>query len=182
MAEIQEKPIWETWESIHQKAGELGHTILEHVINMKSPIDKIAVVPRGGLYIVNMLARQLGLSGDQVISLGISRYDLDHPTHAGEFKIGQLPTVKDVEGLNVLLADEVNDTGETTKRAKDILLELGAGVVLTAAVHYKPGQNTTGEEPDFFVEATNAWVHYPWEVIDRIGDMHRAAVTNQTNE
>jgi hypothetical protein len=48
--------------------------------------------------------------------------------------------------------------------------------VRTAAIHYKPGPNTTGTAPDFFVVETNGWVHYPWETIDPGGTLYRAAL------
>ena len=107
-------------------------------------ISRIAVVPRGGLYMVNVLSRMLGLSGSEVLSLSISKYDREHPTQAGEFRVGSVPSREAVEGQVILLADEVHDTGETMQRAREILLDLGAASVRTAAIHYKPGPNTTG--------------------------------------
>ncbi len=179
MAEVSDAPIWETWESLLQKTTALGNEIIKHTLtDPKKRIDRIAVVPRGGLYIVNILARMLALSGDQVLSLGISKYDRHEANKAGLFKIGQLPTHLQVEGHRVLLADEVHDTGETTEKAVNILTELGAEVVLTAAIHYKPEPNETGRIPDFYIEATNGWVHYPWEVIDPQGSVYQNAMKN----
>jgi hypoxanthine phosphoribosyltransferase len=120
-----------------------------------------------------VLSRMLGLSGDEVLSLSLSKYDRDHPTQAGAFKIGSLPTRESVEGQVVLLADEVHDTGETMQRAKETLLSLGATSVYTAAIHHKPGPNTTGTVPDFYVVETDGWVHYPWETIDPAGTLYR---------
>ena len=181
MAEVPNTPIWESWESILHKSTALGQGISRDLIEKNTHLDGIAVVPRGGLYVVNILARQLGLSGDQVFSLGISKYDREHPTQAGEFKVGQLPLQEDIEGKTILLADEVSDTGETTKRAHGILLnDLGAATVLTAAIHYKPGENVTGIAPDYYVEETNGWVHYPWEGIDPVGSMHQMILNNGT--
>jgi len=172
MKNVPDDEIWETWESILLKTTVLGHKVADAIRAENTRIDMITVVPRGGLFITNIIGRQLGLSGDAVVSLGLSRFSREHPTKSGEFKIGQLPSREDVEGKVILLADEVNDTGETTKKAKDILLELGAKKVYTAAVHYKPGKNTTGEAPDFYVQASDGWIHYPWEVIDSIGDLY----------
>lgn len=55
----------------------------------------------------NILSRMLGLSGDQTMSLGISKYDRERPMRAGNFKIGQLPDASQVAGQVVLLVDEV---------------------------------------------------------------------------
>jgi uncharacterized protein len=84
-----------------------------------------------------------------------------------------------VEGQVILLADEVHDTGETMQRAREILLGLGAASVRTAAIHYKPGPNTTGTVPDFFVVETDGWVHDPWETIDPAGTLYRHLLDNR---
>ena len=78
-----------------------------------------------------------------------------------------------MEGQVVLLADEVHDTGETMQRAKEIAARPRRASVYTAAIHYKPGPNTTGTVPDFFVVETDGWVHYPWETIDPAGTLYR---------
>jgi hypoxanthine phosphoribosyltransferase len=174
MPEVTDAPVWETWDSVFLKTTTLGHQIIrETLAEPDGMISRIAVVPRGGLYMVNVLSRMLGLSGSEVLSLSISKYDRDLVTEAGEFRIGSLPSREAVEGQVVLLADEVHDTGETMQRAKEILLDLGAVSVRTAAIHYKPAPNTTGTVPDFFVVETNGWVHYPWETIDPAGTVYR---------
>src|SRR5215472_8821843 len=89
-------------------------------------ITRIAFVPRGGLYLVNILSRMLGLSGDQVISIGVSKYSREHPTEAGEFKVGQLPARANVDGQVILLVDEVHDTGRTAEWVRSALADLGA--------------------------------------------------------
>jgi len=131
-------------------------------------------------YLANVLSRMLGLSGDQTISLGISKYDREHPTQAGNFKIGQLPDAGQVAGQVVLLVDEVHDSGRTAEWARNALAELGAEAVLMAVIHYKPGANATGYEPDFYVETMNGWVHYPWEPIDSLGSVYQAALRGQS--
>ena len=63
--------------------------------------------------------------------------------------------------------------------ARNALAELGAAAVLMAVIHYKPGANATGYEPDFYVETMNGWVHYPWEPIDSLGSVYQAALRGQ---
>jgi len=77
---------WETWESVFLKTTALGDRIIEQTLSRGQHITRIAFVPRGGLYLANVLSRMLGLSGDQTISLGISKYDREHPMQAGDFK------------------------------------------------------------------------------------------------
>ena len=172
--------VWETWESVFLKTTALGDRIIERTLARGQRITRIAFVPRGGLYLANVLSRMLGLSGDQTISLGISKYDRAHPTHAGKFKIGQLPDASQVAGQIVLLVDEVHDSGRTAEWARNALFELGAAGVLMAVIHYKPGANATGYEPEFYIETVNGWVHYPWEPIDLLGSVYQTALRRRS--
>jgi len=172
--------VWETWESVFLKTTALGDRIIERTLARGQRITRIAFVPRGGLYLANVLSRMLGLSGDQTISLGISKYDRAHPTHAGKFKIGQLPDASQVAGQVVLLVDEVHDSGRTAEWARNALFELGAAGVLMAVIHYKPGANATGYEPEFYIETVNGWVHYPWEPIDLLGSVYQTALRRRS--
>lgn len=176
MADPASTSDWETWESVFLKTTALGDRIIEQTLARGQHITRIAFVPRGGLYLANILSRMLGLSGDQTISLGISKYDREHLTHAGNFKIGQLPDVSLVADQVVLLVDEVHDSGRTAEWARNALAELGAAAVLMAVIHYKPGANATGYEPDFYIETVNGWVHYPWEPIDLLGSVYQTAL------
>jgi hypoxanthine phosphoribosyltransferase len=97
----------------------------------------------------------------------------------GDFKVGQLPERSQIADEVVLLVDEVHDTGRTAEWTRNALRDLGAAAVLMAVIHYKPGANATGYEPDFYVEATNGWVHYPWEPIDSLGTVYQAAFRTQ---
>ncbi len=153
--------------------------ILERSLASGQHITRIAFIPRGGLYVVNILARMLGLSGDQVVSLAISKYQRDDPMRSGDFKVGQLPERSNIADQVVLLVDEVHDTGRTAEWTRHALRDLGAAAVLMAVIHYKPGANATDYEPDFYVEATNGWVHYPWEPIDSLGTVYQAAFRAQ---
>jgi uncharacterized protein len=182
MADPSDDPIWETWESVFLKTTVLGDMIIDRSLASGQRITRIACVPRGGLYLVNILSRMLGLSGDQVISLGISKYDRENPTQASNFKIGQLPDRSDVAGQVVLLVDEVHDSGKTAEWARDALIGLGSAVVWTAVIHYKPHPNATSYKPDFYVETTNGWVHYPWAPIDSLGTVYQAALGKQSTE
>jgi hypoxanthine phosphoribosyltransferase len=180
MADPASAPVWETWESVFLKTTALGNRIIEQALARGQHITRIAFVPRGGLYLANVLSRMLGLSGDQTISLGISKYDRAHPMQAGNFKIGQLPDAAQVAGQVVLLVDEVHDSGRTAEWARNVLVELEAAAVLMAVIHYKPGANATGYEPDFYIDVLNGWVHYPWEPIDLLGSVYQAALRGQS--
>src|SRR3546814_9318080 len=58
---------------------------------------------------------------------------------------------------------EICDTGQTLKFLHDHLEQLGAKLVQTGVLHYKPGQSQTGFQPDWSIVTTDKWVVYPWE-------------------
>ncbi len=179
MTSAPKNEVWETWESVFLKTTALGNMIVESSLASGQGITRIAFVPRGGLYLVNILSRMLGLTGDQVISIGVSKYSRERPAQAGQFKIGQLPVRDQVADQVVLLVDEVHDTGRTAQWVRQALVEMGATAVSMAVIHYKPGANATDYEPDFYIERTNGWVHYPWEPIDSFGSVYQAALRRQ---
>src|SRR6266487_3674253 len=86
MEQQTDATVWETWESVFLKTTALGNMIIERSLASGQRITRIAFVPRGGLYLVNILSRMLGLSGDQVISVGVSKYSRENPMQAGEFR------------------------------------------------------------------------------------------------
>ena len=174
------EPVWETWESILLKTLTLGAVLQDAVRGRKiPPITKIVCIPRGGLHVVNVLSRQLAMGGEDVLLLGMTRFNREHNQESGDFKIGQLPRREDVEGHVVLLAEEVFDTCETAVRAIKELEALGAKRVITAAIHYKPLRNKTNFVPDFYIDETNGWIHYPWEVIDPIGTLYERTLASK---
>ncbi|MEM3737017.1 MAG: phosphoribosyltransferase family protein [Candidatus Bathyarchaeia archaeon] len=63
-------------------------------------------------------------------------------------------------GRKVLLVDDICDTGETLRAAKEHVEGLG-GKVETAVLQKRHGSTFT---PDYWVEEVWGWVVYPWEV------------------
>ena len=66
-----------------------------------------------------------------------------------------------LEGKRILIVDDVSDTGHTLKLVRSYVEERGAGEVMVCTLHYKPWAIY---KPDYYVEETEAWVIYPWEV------------------
>ena len=73
------------------------------------------------------------------------------------------PISEDISKKNVLVVDDVADTGESLKLALDHVLEKGAGKIMTATVFYKPHSKF---KPDFFADTTSNWIIFPWERLE----------------
>ena len=88
--------------------------------------------------------------------------------YVGIEKTGRKPVVtqpisEDISKKNVLVVDDVADTGESLKLALDHVLEKGAGKIMTATVYYKPHSKF---KPDFFADTTSNWIIFPWERLE----------------
>lgn len=68
-----------------------------------------------------------------------------------------------VKGVNVLVVDDVADTGESLKVAVDHLDVCGAKAIKTATLYYKP---QSCFKPDFFIIQTEQWIIFPWERLE----------------
>lgn len=79
---------------------------------------------------------------------------------SGEPKITQ-PLTDSISGENILLFDEVIDSGVTVGKAQEYLRIMGARNIQTAALCYKPRSEI---KPDYFAFSTEAWVVFPHEI------------------
>ena len=71
------------------------------------------------------------------------------------------PLAVNIVKENVLIFDDVADSGKTFIMAKEYLLKCGAKSVDTASLFYKPHSSF---KPDYYIYKTNAWVVFPHEM------------------
>jgi hypoxanthine phosphoribosyltransferase len=88
--------------------------------------------------------------------------------YVGIGKTGRRPVVtqpltENVTDKNVLVVDDVSDTGESLKVAFEHMIEKGAAIAKTATVYYKPHSIF---KPDFFADSTSDWIIFPWERLE----------------
>jgi len=128
--------------------------------------------------------RQSGFKPDLIV--GVSRggwapgrilSDLLENTHTANIKIEfytgietttRKPLVtqaisEDIYKKNILVVDDVADTGESLKVALDHVRDKGAGTVRTVTVYYKPHSSF---KPDYFAGTTSNWIIFPWERLE----------------
>lgn len=103
----------------------------------------------------------LGYSGiKELVSLGVKFYKGINERLSKPEVYQELPTSVSVKNKNVIIFDDVADTGESLFFTKDYLLKLGAKSVKTATLLLKPRSILT---PDFFAAKTDAWIIFPCE-------------------
>jgi hypoxanthine phosphoribosyltransferase len=70
-------------------------------------------------------------------------------TQSGRLELDFLPAGNEIEGRNLLLVDDILDTGRTLFAVRKALLERGAREVRTCVFLDKPSRRVNGLQPDF---------------------------------
>jgi len=116
---------------------------------------------QGGLSWVHQLQDLLSIP--QASSIQIKSYKGINETINRPVVIQSLPvSIVDEE---VLLFDDVADSGQSLIMAKDYLKAHGVKNITTATMFYKPWSKIT---PDYFGEPTKAWLIFPHDSVEHI--------------
>ena len=123
--------------------------------------DVIVGVSKGGWIPARVLYDLL--SASLLANIGVEHY-------TGVGKAGRRPRLTQplsarVLGKKVLLVDEVADTGETLKLAKEQVVKEGANEVRIVTMYTKPWSFI---EPDYDDKKTSSWIVFPWETNETI--------------
>ncbi|MGD9395260.1 MAG: phosphoribosyltransferase [Candidatus Thorarchaeota archaeon] len=141
-----------SWRDVYNHCLQLS----ERIVNSGFIPDVIVGIARGGWIPARVLSDVLYANTLQNIRI---EYYTDVAEKGKEPKITQ-PLTGSMKDKNILLVDEVADTGDTLQHAIDHVKALGAKGVRSAVLHYKP---TSIVKPDFFMVETSSWTVYPWE-------------------
>ena len=129
--------------------------------------DIVVAIARGGYIPARLLCDQLNLYN--LTSLRITHY-------TGAEKSSQARIVSplgvDIKNKNVLLVDDVSDSGDTLQLALQHINELAPRELRTAVLHHKQCASVV---PDFFAQRVIRWrwITYPWAVVEDIGGFIR---------
>ncbi len=117
-----------TPDEVNRRICELGSEIT--AAGGSTPLTMI-VVMNGGLFFAAKLAESIRLDDFYIDSIAAGSYE--HDVCTGEVQLRS--TLKlDPKGRNILIVDEVLDTGRTLKALQDKLLKMGALSVKTAVL------------------------------------------------
>ncbi len=139
---IQEVLISE--EAIQQRVAELGAKITEDYKDCKEPLMVVALL-KGSVPFLADLTRKLDLE---------FVYDfMDVSSYAGTQSTGNVKVLKDlsgdVTGCNVLIVEDIVDTGNTLKAVKDLLKNRGANDVKIATFLNKQERRVIDIQADY---------------------------------
>jgi hypoxanthine phosphoribosyltransferase len=129
--------------------------------------DVVVALARGGWFAGRCLCDFLGL--DDLASLKMEHY-------VGTGEKGEGPQIRypmpegSVEGKDVLVIDDIADTGGSIRRAHEYVTDRDCGEVRTATLQLL---QTSEFEPDFVGERLEewTWVVYPWNFIEDMIDL-----------
>ncbi|MFC5280021.1 phosphoribosyltransferase [Halorubrum rubrum] len=145
--------------------------------------DVVVALARGGWFAGRCICDFLGL--DDLTSLKMEHY-VGAADKSDEPQIRYPMPEGSVEDKDVLIIDDIADTGGSIRRAEEYVEERAAGTVRTATLQLL---STSEFEPDFVGERleTWTWVVYPWNFIEDMidiiaGAMDRADATTFDRE
>jgi hypoxanthine phosphoribosyltransferase len=126
-------------------------------------VDVIVAVARGGWVPARILADLLEIK--ELYSVKTEHWGMV-ATITGEAKITQ-PLNVSLDGKNVLIVDDVADTGETIKVVKEHVKNLMAKETRIAVIDYK---KTSKFIPDYYAAEMEGWkwIVYPWSLKEDI--------------
>ncbi|MEA1914927.1 MAG: phosphoribosyltransferase [Pseudomonadota bacterium] len=151
-----------SWRRVYLLARKLAYMINDD--NFQPEV--IVAIARGGYVPARILCDFLDVN--ILTSIRIEHY----LPGANKQRIARLtdPLAIDIKGKNVLVVDDVNDTGETLEVAVHHLKEFSPQDVRVAVLNQK---TTSGFRPDYFAHKIIKWrwLIYPWAVMEDINGL-----------
>jgi hypoxanthine phosphoribosyltransferase len=129
--------------------------------------DVVVALARGGWFAGRCICDFLGM--DDLTSLKMEHY-VGTAQKSSEPEVRYPMPEGSVKGKDVLIIDDIADTGGSIKRADEYVNEREAGEVRTATLQLL---QTSEFEPDYIGERLEewAWVVYPWNFIEDMIDL-----------
>ncbi|MEJ3657855.1 phosphoribosyltransferase [Actinomycetes bacterium KLBMP 9759] len=154
-----------TWELF----GTASRALAQEVADDGYRPDIILSIARGGLFVAGALGYALGVKNLHVANVEFyTGVDERLPV---PIMLPPVPNVVDLSGANVLVADDVADTGATLKLVRDFCAGHVADV-RCAVVYEKPHSTVRCE---YVWRRTDRWINFPWSsappVVQRAGQV-----------
>jgi hypoxanthine phosphoribosyltransferase len=151
-----------TWEEVYS----LCRRLVRKLRKANFRIDIIVAIARGGFIPGRLLSDMLDIH--DLTSFKIEHYQGAYKQHEAFVKY---PLNADINGRNVLLLDDVCDSGDTFAVGVEHIRHCGTvNEMHTAALHLKTVSKFI---PDFYAEEVSEWrwLIYPWAVNEDLSSM-----------
>ena len=155
-----------SWDEIYLKCISLAEILRK---KESVPLDYIVGVSRGGLILARILSDLLDIQNVGIIKC---EYYSDIGETNRRPRISQ-KLQDDVSGKNVLLIDDVADTGESLAEIRSYMTSRRPRSFKIATIYVKP---KTRIVPDYYVGNTSSWVIFPWELYETLKLLSRRKV------
>lgn len=141
--------------------GKICFSLAQQILSKNYRIDRLVALVKGGLTWSRTLLDYLDI--ENLSAFQVRFYRDIAKTKKCPVIVQSLPVV--VEGENLLLFDDVVDSGETLKIGREYLYMCGAKKVYSASLYIK---NWAKIKPDFYSKETGAWIIFPHEIRETI--------------
>lgn len=135
------------------------------------PFDAMVMITRGGVIPGGLLAEALDIH--HMLTAAV---DFPATEEAGLMAFPtflQFPSDDLLDGRKTLIVDDVWGSGRTSISVRERVISSGARA-FTCVLHFNPYRSLfTRAKPDYYGEATDAYIVYPWEIdrgTDNIGE------------
>ena len=140
--------LYYTWENFENDCRNLATQIKKDKIKYA----QIVAITRGGLFVAGLLSQYLDKVKIDTVSIS---------SYTGSAKKRMIIMKENTSNEPTLICDDVVDTGDTAFAVKKMYPNSKIVVL-----HYKSNNNPI-IKPDYFMEDTDRWVCYPWEVNEK---------------
>jgi len=124
--------------------------------------DIIICIARGGYIPARLICDYLDI-------YNLASIRIKHYTGSDKSEAAQLidPLSIDIQGMKVLLVDDINDTGDTLQVALDYLASFNPIEIKAAVLHHKVISTFV---PDYFSQKIIhwRWITYPWAITEDV--------------
>ncbi len=151
--------------SIYLSWYDTEELISKLIFKLNTPYDSILVITRGGIIPGGLIAEALRMK-EVITASVILPNDPSKRTTLSWPRFLQFPVDPLLEGRKILVVDNLWHQGRTIMAVKG-RIEAAGGFPELAVIHWKKKSSLfPDEEPDFYAEITEDFIHYPWQRID----------------
>ena len=156
-----------TWRQVEQLVEKLVARIRETGFRP----DIVIAIARGGYVPARLVCDFMDIFNLTSIRIVHYRAGTDMLNHARL----SMPLAVDVRGLNVLVVDDVSDTGDTLQLALQHIESFRPVAIKLAVLHHK---QVSSVKPDFYgrMIVKWRWLTYPWAIYEDVGQFLTAMV------